>query len=221
MKMRKRIKILLVEDNPENLRVAQDYFNQKKDIVVDYATDFNQAMGKLKNKRYDGLITDLFMPDKKRAERDFFLLKNLYLKIYNKIHQDFEKEIAKGEKANSSILRELDYKLNCCYELRDEIFLNKKNAPLGILIAEKAEEMKIPYVIATSLYHHNHLAEPVFYYCYKYLKNCEIEEGDIITGGEGENLKLKREYWEKVFTRLITRLNKKNKQNEVNNNEKF
>lgn len=207
--MRKKIKILIVEDNPENLKVAQDYFNQKKDIAVDYATDFNQAMTKLKNKRYDGLITDLFMPDKKGTERDLFLLKNLYFKIYNKIYQDFEQEIAKGEKADGSELRELDYKLNCCYELRDEIFLNKGNAPLGILIAEKAEEMNIPYVIATSLFHHNHLAEPLFYYAYRSLKNCEIEEGNIMTGGEGENSKLRKEYWERVFTHLKEKINKK------------
>ena len=198
----KKLEILVVEDTIENMKVAQNYFNQKKDIAVDYATDYNQAIKKIKNKKYNGLITDLFMPEKKGAERDFFLLKDLFGKIYNKIYQDFEEEIAKGEGAS-------DYKLNYCYELKDYIFSKKGNAPFGLLIAEKAEEMGIPYVIATSLFHHNHLAEPVNYYGYNCLKNFSVHKGCIVTGDKGENVKLKQEYWEEAYAKLNEKINER------------
>jgi len=187
---KKLLEILVVEDTLENMEVARSYFDQRKDIAVGYVTNYDQAMKKLEDKKYDGVITDLFMPEKEEGNDPFFL-RDFYMKLYETIYQDI---------GRSEYGRYLDRVLNCCYELREEIFSKKGNAPLGILIAEKAKEKEIPYVIATSLFHHNNLAEPAFYYIRHELRGL-VEEGAIRDGYE-ENVKLKPEYWERVLLKI-------------------
>jgi len=60
-----KLEILVVEDTPENLAVAREYFNSQKDLVVDYATYRDEAISMLDNKKYDGVITDKSIPKTK------------------------------------------------------------------------------------------------------------------------------------------------------------
>jgi CheY-like chemotaxis protein len=199
--MKNKIKILVVEDNEESLKVAKKCFNQK-DVDVEYISYFNEAIEKLeRKKRYDGIITDLFLPET-RGERNFVVLKQVYFEIYNRLFEDFFEEKSRGR---TGILDILYHKLEYCDELRKEIFLKNGNAPLGVLIARKAEEMNIPYVITTSLYHHDRLVEPVYYYCRLTLKNLEFEEGNRGKNSQ-ENLKLTSEYWDRVFEKLSKKI---------------
>ncbi|MEM7819348.1 MAG: response regulator [Candidatus Aenigmatarchaeota archaeon] len=201
----KKMKILLVEDQEENRRAAQQYFTQKDHVHVEYAIDYNQAVEKLNKELYDGIITDIFMPQETGTnERRLGI--EAYKKIYFKIYDDFEREAAKEE--GSYFIHTIDHVLNCCYELKEKLFEGNNNQPLGVLIAEKAEELGIPCVIATSLFHHHVMAEPVFYYVYHSdsLKKCKIYEGEIVTDGSGRNLKTTQEYWDEVYTALLSRI---------------
>ena len=61
-KNKKKLEILVVEDNLEYIKVAKNYFNGVQDINVDYAMDRTNALLKLESKKYDGVITDRSMP---------------------------------------------------------------------------------------------------------------------------------------------------------------
>lgn len=58
----KKLKILVVEDNLDYLKIAKSVFGDIKDLEVDYVTNRNDALLKLETEKYDGVITDRNMP---------------------------------------------------------------------------------------------------------------------------------------------------------------
>jgi len=73
------------------------------------------------------------------------------------------------------------------------------NQPLGILLAEKAEEQEIPFVLATSTNHHGLLTQPITDYAYK--KAWTLI--DCVPNTEG---KASPEFWERAYNSLEKRL---------------
>ena len=65
--MEKQLDILIVEDREENRRAAQEYFNMRDDVCVDFATNYNEGMRKLQGGLYGVGIFDLELP---RNEED-------------------------------------------------------------------------------------------------------------------------------------------------------
>jgi hypothetical protein len=55
--MKKHLDILVVEDTPKNLEVAKQYFSTVPKLNVDYVTCRDEAVEKMNNKNYDGVIT--------------------------------------------------------------------------------------------------------------------------------------------------------------------
>ncbi len=51
------------------------------------------------------------------------------------------------------------------YALRKAIEEDPSNQPLGILLGEVCKEKEIPFVLATSTYHHDELTQPIQNYC--------------------------------------------------------
>jgi len=57
-----KLKILIVEDKEENRKAAQEYFNTRDDVYVDFATTYDEAIEKLENESYAGAILDIEFP---------------------------------------------------------------------------------------------------------------------------------------------------------------
>ena len=79
---------------------------------------------------------------------------------------------------------------------------SEHNQPLGILVAEKAEELGIPKVLATSTYHHDILTQPIQNYASKkgwHLVDCNQDS---------EHQKETPEFWERVFQILKREVSK-------------
>ncbi len=80
--------------------------------------------------------------------------------------------------------------------LQSAIVESESNQPLGILIAERAAELGIPFVLATSTYHHDTLTQPIQDYATRNrwsLVDCEH-------GKEDE--KATQGFWEKTVQAL-------------------
>ena len=60
--MAKPLEILVVEDREENRKAALDYFSTISDVIVDFATNYNDGLQKLQNRIYAAAIFDLELP---------------------------------------------------------------------------------------------------------------------------------------------------------------
>ncbi|MBU4070417.1 MAG: response regulator [Nanoarchaeota archaeon] len=77
---------------------------------------------------------------------------------------------------------------------------SESNQPLGILVAEKADELNLPFILTTSTYHHDILTQPVQDYAFKkrwMLVDC---------GSNKEDEKASPEFWKKAFSELERKL---------------
>lgn len=64
----KPLEILVVEDQEENRKAAQEAFAKIKGVTVDYAANYDEAIEKLESKIYAAAIVDLNFPRKAGAE---------------------------------------------------------------------------------------------------------------------------------------------------------
>ncbi|MEM4641301.1 MAG: response regulator [Candidatus Pacearchaeota archaeon] len=63
--MTKKIEILVVEDRPENIAAAKEFFNKQKDVEVYYAKNAKEARKALENKNFDLALIDWRLPEGK------------------------------------------------------------------------------------------------------------------------------------------------------------
>lgn len=64
----KELEILVVEDQEENVKAAQEAFAGIEGVNVDYAANYDEAIEKLESKVYAATIVDLNFPRKAGAE---------------------------------------------------------------------------------------------------------------------------------------------------------
>lgn len=76
---------------------------------------------------------------------------------------------------------------------------DEANQPLGILVGEKAEELEMPFILATSTYHHDILTQPVHNYI------IGRGWGFVDCGSGQEDKKATIEFWERAFNALQER----------------
>jgi len=76
---------------------------------------------------------------------------------------------------------------------------SEANQPLGILVAEKAAEISLPFVLATSTYHHDILTQPIQNYASS--KGWRL----VDCGPNREDDKASPEFWGMVLTELQRR----------------
>jgi len=87
--------------------------------------------------------------------------------------------------------------------LRKALEENPLNQPLGILIAEQAEEKRIPFVLVTSTYHHDILTQPIQDYCQR-------RKWTLIDCYQGkEDEKATPEFWQIAYETLKNQMDKK------------
>jgi len=135
-------KILLVEDDEKNRIAALNYFSKRKDLQVEVAMDYNQAMKSLEKEKFDAAIIDLFMPQ-----------------------QIGNNDISLGRKIVRKIAENVDWLGERYIETMEKAMLDSpSNQPLGLEIAEKLKELRVLFTIATSTSHHDEIAGPIFPY---------------------------------------------------------
>lgn len=77
---------------------------------------------------------------------------------------------------------------------------SETNQPLGILLAEKADELSLPFILATSTYHHDILTQPIQNYASS--KGWRL----IDCGPNREDDKASPEFWERSLGELERKL---------------
>ena len=186
----KMSKILLVEDNPRYASSAEQYLASRSQAVA-LARDYSQAMYRLRNPNFDGVITDCFFPETTDSG-NIALGKELVgrmAKPDDALKERF-KLIYGGDRAPK------DY-YSALMKAMEE---SEANQPLGLLVAERADELSLPFILATSTYHHDILTQPVHDYASVKgwtLVDCEPNRGDD---------KASPEFWERVFSELERKL---------------
>ena len=81
--MKNKIELLVVEDKPHHLADARELFNERIKngiaLKVDYSTNYEGAERNMENIQYDGIISDIFFPNRNK-ERDIFAIKTILKK---------------------------------------------------------------------------------------------------------------------------------------------
>ena len=81
--------------------------------------------------------------------------------------------------------------------LRESMQKDPSNQPLGILVAESLEQRKIPFVLATSTYHHDMLTQPIQNYCHE--KGWTL----IDCPQNNPNEKAQASFWNRAYENLL------------------
>jgi len=67
MENEKPLRVLIVDDKEENLNAAKTYFDTVKNAIVDFASNYEEAMQKLNSENYDLAMFDLMLPRTKNS----------------------------------------------------------------------------------------------------------------------------------------------------------
>ncbi|MBU0457021.1 MAG: response regulator [Nanoarchaeota archaeon] len=244
-------KILLVEDNPKYASSAEQYLASRSQAVA-LAKDYSQAMDRLRNPDFDGVISDCFFPEttgsgntavgKELIERmaksdsrerkmveglevlgQYVDLEDQDMRKYARflIGTSQERDISQspvvrvvkqvsmlGKEAATMIAKNtlgMVYRENQAPKdyygaLMKAIEESEANQPLGLLVAEKADELSLPLVLATSTHHHDILTQPVQDYASS--KGWRL----VDCGPNREDDKASPEFWERAFGELERKL---------------
>ena len=201
-------KILVIEDNEIYKSAAQKHLNSKGIDVVS-ARDYSEASSYLASPKIEGIITDCFFPEitgsekrdlgyatiEKMAEVDPLGRKTDPLalaiaKVGNIVGTDAVKQMT----ANAGA--EYRQSVDLYWALEQAVKENEANQPLGVLVAERAEELGLPFVLATSTHHHDELTQPIQNYVGRKhwtLMDCNPGKADE---------KATPEFWERVLNIL-------------------
>ena len=120
-KTQKPLETLVVEDNSEFINVARSVYDNDPSLITHYSSTYEEAFNQIKQKKFDGIITDLFFPSNTISTK----------KIYS--------EIGRGLGLNP----EQDYDQ---YK-EPQSFAKLKEEPSGLLVVEFCIEKEIPFVI--------------------------------------------------------------------------
>ncbi|MBU1198522.1 MAG: hypothetical protein KKF46_05990 [Nanoarchaeota archaeon] len=150
---KKTLDILIIEDNPKHLEDAkaevQSRIKAGTHIAADYAVTYVQAKELMQQKKYQGIITDVFFPYDDQQRQD----------AKKGWHPEAATEIFGLIKDICERYRDP--------EIRDAVNRwreGKTMHPTGILITEQAIEQGTPVIFCTDTYHHGITTQPVFSY---------------------------------------------------------
>ena len=137
----KSIDLLVVEDNPRHLADARAYFTEVSSraqvpVQVTYATNLAEALQHTGQKKFDGVLTDIFMPTGLEPATDKAEIERLYAMLIQ-IVKHCERDAAR-QWLNGNV-----------------------PPPAGVAVVEKAESQGVPHVMVTDTYHHGASANPV------------------------------------------------------------
>lgn len=204
-------RILIIEDEEQNIEAAKQTLLAKDIFVIDIARDYEEAIKFLKENEYDTVVTDLFFPEKigtnKRTEG---------MKILEEMRNTFI-EIG-GRKGSGWAGESLDVTLNLFKDLGSQK-VPESQQPLGLAIYKKVKKQNIPIIIATSYpRHHQYFSIAKQYLDILHQKEFKDFEDSILIEGRDDiqNPKAEAKYWENVFEHLKKTVEKGRLQNLVN-----
>jgi len=212
-KMSKLNTILIVEDNPTYIAPARDFFISQQDAIHEIVLDYEAAVSRLKLSNYSGVITDCFFPEKQlcdertlgfhavekmrgsdpRGRKDNPLAKAIK-QVGNLISGT--NGIVFAEQLVGNTGKRLRDVADLYWILEKAIEADPSNQPLGILVAEQAENKKIPFVLATSSHHHDMFTQPIQDYCNR--KGWTL----IDCPTQNPNEKATPEFWKRTYDAL-------------------
>lgn len=207
-------RILIVEDNPEFREGAGKYLAKRGDIQAVYATNHDDAIIEMFVKSgLDGAVIDCFFPrsagsgdltlgylaiqrmiDADTKGRKTSPVTKALTQVGDLAGRDFAKLAAKNAKVDYSA------EVDNYWALEQAMKESEVNQPLGILIAERAEELEIPFILATSTFHHDELTQPIQDYASR--KGWKL----VDCGPNSEHEKASAEFWKRAFGELEIRL---------------
>ncbi len=241
-------KILLVEDNPKYAGAASKYLRSTGNSVT-LATDYSEAMSKLRNPKFDGVIIDCFFPETAGSGKielgkelvrkickygsleskmiesfgEYVDLEDPEMRKYvlsfvkSEVNEASSNPIIAALKRSSSVLgkeatttiaknslrlfyNERSAPVDYYTSLMKAMEESEANQPLGVLVAEKADELDLPLILATSTYHHDVLTQPVHDYAIdKKWRLVDCNEGE-------EHSKASPEFWQRACNELYKKL---------------
>lgn len=160
------MKILVIEDREEFRVAAKKYFSSVPDVLVDYAQDYDQAMLKLNEEKYNGTLIDCFFP-KKTGSGDISFGVEVCNDLEN-VLTDFFSSLRIVNKKGEGYIEDASGKYHSVKEyvapLREALEKAENQQPLGILVANEAEKKDIPFRLVTSENHHGDLTGKICYY---------------------------------------------------------
>ena len=194
------LRILVVEDNPDYMKACQEYMKDVQGTQV-YAADFVSADEALLNGAYDGAISDCFFPFStgtnhiaKGREAVRKMMKTPVGRSLAKVEGILGTSAALhiGKNARAGEHPEGKY----FDALMRAMLESEHNQPLGMLVAEMLDERGVPFVLATSTYHHDELTQPI----------CNYAAGKhwtvIDCPQDAPEQKATPEFWERAFAEL-------------------
>ena len=189
-------KILLVEDNPRYASSAEQYLASRNQTIA-LARDYSQAMDKLRNPDFNGVISDCFFPETtgsgnttlgrelvgrmaKSDSRERKMAEGLealgqYVDLEDPDARKYARFTANLYHPDSVIFKVLEQVANVDKKVATHAFketfkliyredqapkdyygalmkameASEANQPLGLLVAEKADELSLPLILAT------------------------------------------------------------------------
>jgi hypothetical protein len=151
------LELLIVEDNKQHLEDAKRYFEhpcRKAVISIHYASTLNHAEQLMSERKYDGIITDVFFPMNIAGEEE------RKLEILELIDPEHEFR-------HSSSAHEINRWMS-----------GERNPPSGVIVAKQALESGVPVVLCTDIYHHDAAMSPVTSWVRKAKQRIEIVDID-------------------------------------------
>ena len=130
-----KTRLLVIENKDNHQKDAKKCLEtQFKDVVADFATTYKDALQMLKKSTYDGVLSDVFLPN--MGEK-----------------KDIDHVVSCLKDGEGFVGRKFTLKI---YE---DLFKNE--LPYGILIGSYALNKNLPIVLITDTYHHGKKTEPV------------------------------------------------------------
>ena len=195
----KKLEILLVEDNPDHIKAAKEYFlgkNLKKaGIEISYVKTYEEAQQVMQGKEISGIISDVFFPWDDKLGGWNRTAANKCTEILEPIVERFQSTPDYYWKARKA----LDYWKNCV-----------EMHPTGVLMVEAAIKKELPIVLCTDTYHHGYKTEPVDQYSSK--KKIKMIDVDMYEETDRYTLSGRDKDWNSAFVTVLSEIElKKNK----------
>ncbi|GEM_PF-4835787 len=174
----KQLEILVIEDNEQYMKDAQAFFSERAEVRVTYVTTYKDAVEKMSNNPFDGIITDLFFPTGYEG-----IDTSLNYRIAtNPIYYLF-RSITGG---NYQYVIDRTRKIE---KLRDDVTAGETLAPLGLSVSNFASTVaskwgkKLPVVVCTSESNHAVGVEETI----NYLARTNGGAGGVVTDKDWES----------------------------------
>lgn len=186
-------KILLIEDSLDYARIAKKYI-ASKNFAVSHARDYSEAISQLGTSNYNGAMIDCFFPEKTGSNS---IAQGI--ELVNRIIGPTPPKTTFNDGSNifapPGKFTTLDYNAL----LMEAMKRDESNQPLGIAIAEIAKKIGLPYIMATSTFHHDNLTQPFINQGWG-MYDCDPSLGES---------KLDLKFWERAFGGLEEKMRNK------------